>query len=253
MVGADLLRTYRDVLAAPQDGEVCWWYMGTTFAQPESQPEMAVLQAETIMVYRTVTTSPTSFKMFWREIGYFRDPGTGEIARSWLNPVTGRAMAAPPSFQEGPSCYTVALNGDRLAISLVQAHALVKGIEVSVQQRDGRVTVTQTERKRRGFPLPDGTMPDPESETACSTCTVLTLFADEAAQENETCAGLYSFELDQLPGWMGFGAASGRAVVKGVMRKADLHTQVNPIAWGRLRSLFPDFFAGDRIAPNWTE
>ena len=252
-----LLDTHRRIMASAEDRDVCWWYLGTTFAQVDGYPDIAALQAETIMIYRTQTLSPESYRIHWREVGYFRDPVSGEVAQDWLNPITGEVCAAPRSFEEGPSYYTVTAAADGLRIELEQAHATVRGIDVSFGKAGpGRVSLTQRERKVRGFPLPDGTMPQAGSDALSETTTVLSLFADraqvDAASAAEVaCSGLYSFELSNLPPWMGFGEMPGRTMVKGVMRKTQLQQHLNASAWTRLSAAFPDYFTGSLLTPPW--
>ena len=106
------------------------------------------------MIYRTETLSPESYRIHWREVGYFRDPVSGEVAADWLNPITGELLPAPKSFEEGPSFYTISLDGDGLRVELEQAHAKVRGIDVTFgTAAPGRVSLTQRERKVRGVSL----------------------------------------------------------------------------------------------------
>ena len=88
-----LLDTHRRLMASATDQDVCWWYLGTTFAQVDGYPDIAALQAETIMIYRTETLSADCYRIHWREVGYFRDPASGEVAHDWLNPITGEIAA----------------------------------------------------------------------------------------------------------------------------------------------------------------
>ena len=252
-----LLDTHRRLMASATDQDVCWWYLGTTFAQVDGYPDIAALQAETIMIYRTETLSPDSYRIHWREVGYFRDPASGEVAQEWLNPITGDSMPAPRSFEEGPSSYTITADGDALLIELEQAHATVRGIDAAFGSAGpGRISLTQRERKIRGFPLPDGTMPQADSGALSETTTVLSLYADlahvEAGSEGQVaCSGLYSFELSNLPPWMGFGTMPGRAVVKGIMRKTHPQERLNGLAWARLTDAFPAYFTGQALTPPW--
>jgi len=244
-------------MASTLNQDVCWWYLGTTFAQVDGYPDIAALQAETIMIYRTETLSPESYRIHWREVGYFRDPVSGEVAVDWLNPITGELVLAPQSFEEGPSFYTITSKGDGLLIELEQAHARVRGIDaVFGEAGPGRVSLTQRERKVRGFPMPDGTMPQADSDALSETTTVLSLFADQAQLEapdtiQVACSGLYSFELSKLPPWMGFGDMPGRTIVKGIMRKTNLQDRLNGAAWSRLSTAFPAYFTGKLLTPPW--
>ena len=251
-----LLDIHRRMMISPGDADICWWYLGTTFARLDGYPDIASLQAETIMIYRPETLSAESYRIHWREIGYFRDPVSGDVAVDWVNPITGETVAAPNSFEEGPSAYTITARDGGLAIDLEQAHATVRGITLKVHDTgNGRINLVQNERKFRGFPLPDGTMPAADSGAMSETMTELSLFADRAKLGAEladmSCTGVYTFELSALPPWMGFGDQKGHAVVKGVMRKAALQENVNEAALVRLRKAFPGYFSGDKLTPPW--
>jgi len=256
MPDTNLLDIHRRIMASATDADICWWYLGTTFILIDGYPEIAALQAETIMIYRPETLSANQYRIHWREIGYFRDPISGEVATNWLNPITGETVAAPNSFEEGPSAYTVTATEDGLAVDLEQAHATVRGIDVTLREiSPGRFNLIQNERKVRGFPLPDGSMPSADSKAVSETNTELSIFADRAAIEapepDLTCTGVYTFALSSLPPWAGFGERKGRAVVKGVMRKASMHDPVNEIALIRLRAAFPRYFSGTKLTPPW--
>jgi hypothetical protein len=204
------------------------------------------------MVYKTATLSPDAFRMEYWEIGYMRDPTTGEIARRWLNPITGAEVASPDRFEEGPAHFIIERDGAGLKLELVQAHARIESVDVAVTSRNGRVVIEQTERKVRGFPLPDGSMPSLDSDSVSRARTKLTLFASQAdlAFNSAPSSGAYEFELGPPP-WMGFGNTPGRSITRGSMVKADMHEQRNPVAWARMKSLFPDCFDGDEVRPRW--
>ena len=256
MPDLSLFDIHRRIMASDTDADICWWYLGTTFILIDGYPEIAALQAETIMIYRPETLSANQYRIHWREIGYFRDPISGEVATDWLNPITGKTVAVPKSFEEGPSAYTITATEDGLVVDLAQAHAIVRGIDVYLREiSPGRFNLIQKERKVRGFPLPDGTMPSPDSKAVSETSTELSIFADraaiEASEQDLTCTGIYTFELSNLPPWAGFGEQKGRAVVKGVMRKANRRDPVNDIALNRLRAAFPNYFSGAELTPPW--
>jgi hypothetical protein len=244
MTKTTLLSKHRRMMVSDSDQDVCWWYFGTTFVQIEGYPEIVAL------------LSDSSYRIHWREVGYFRDPVSGEVASTWFNPITGATVAAPQSFEEGPSFYTVTENGSGLAVELEQAHAQVRGIDCQIfDDVPGRIRLTQQERKVRGFPLPDGTMPAADSGAVSETTTVLSLFADRkainAAGQVAAGAGIYVFELSRLPPWMGFSGLQGRAVVKGAMVKTEPQTHLNQVTWDRLTAAFPSYFSGTELTPPW--
>ena len=252
MAGFDALSAYRRMFATAEDGLTAWWYFGTSFVEMPGYPTIPVLHIETLMIYRTVTLSPDAFRMEYWEIGYMRDPTTGEIARRWLNPITGAEVTSPDRFEEGPAHFTIERIGSALKLDLVQAHARIESVDVVLSLTNDRVMIEQTERKVRGFPLPDGSMPSLDSDSVSRARTKLTMVSSQADLQlsSAPCSGAYEFELAQPP-WMGFGDQVGRSITRGVMVKTDMNEKRNPVAWERMKSLYPDCFDGDEVRPRW--
>ena len=253
MSDLDRLEAYRRMFVGPGEGSSAWWYLGTSVAQMEGYPVIPVLNVETLMIYKTSTLSPDSFRMDWWEIGYMRDPVTGEVAETWTNPITGAQLPFPKKFEEGPSYFIFTRAADGLEVALVQKHARVESVSVTFAERDGRVLLDQHERKVRGFPLPDGTMPSLDSDQVSRARTRLSVFSARVDLDAPftPASGSYEFEL-KAPAWMGMGKRPGVAFTRGVMVKAAYpDQQLNPTGWARLKSLFPDRFDGDRVVPRW--
>lgn len=253
MTDLDALDVYRRMFVTADDAEVAWWYFGTSFAEVDGYPSVPVTHIETILVNKATTLSPDSFRIDWWEIGYMRDPTTGEIARSWLNPITGDEVTSPHNFEEGPSHFIVERAGRGLKLHLVQAHARVESVDVDISRRDGRIFINQVEHKVRGFPQPDGSMPSLDSHNVSSARTRLSLFSSETdlGRNNMPSSGSYEFEL-ALPPWMAFGGKPGRCITRGIMVKAPINHKLNPTAWARLKSVFPECFRGDELLPRWS-
>lgn len=252
----DLFTAYRRMFACPDGELVAWWYFGSCHADVPGYPELLVTAAETVMVYRTETISPDVFRLQWWEIGYFRDPATGEISHSWLNPVTGKTVSAPRMFEEGPATLTISRAGEGVSIDLVQAHAMVRGVDVTWRIEGDRVFINQQERKARGLPRPDGSLPEEGSPDVSEGVTNLSIFASladvEAGGTVYPCTGGYTFELDAPAPWMGFASTQGRMIIRGRMEKTPVDEVLNPIAWQRLKQLFPHAFDGDDLKPRWS-
>jgi hypothetical protein len=256
MPGVDLFRVYRRFFGTPQDGEVAWWYLGTTMVDVVPFTLLPIIQAETLMVYRTETVDRDTYKIHWREVGYFRDPASGKVADQWVNPITGATIIPPRMFEEGPACFTVTRTGEGVAISLVQANASAPRVELTGGTHNGRVFLKQIERKVRGFPNPDGSLPPPGSDRTTEAVSTLTPYADIAAVDADHedwrgFQGAYSFELPLLPPWMGFGDRTGRTLVRGLMQKARIDERFNPVAWDRLAEVFPHYFSTGAIRFKW--
>ena len=247
-----MLDAYRKILASTRDEDTCCWYLGTMFLRLEGRPDIPVIQAETIMVYR-LDSSGAAPRIRWTEIGYFRDPATGSPATSWLNPLTGRTVPTPRSFRDGPGSYTLAAKNDGLAVTLFQTGATVEGVETTLTVDGSRLCLHQVERKIREVR---------ENATAAEIArlpravTTLNLWADRAEVENPAttsaaASGSYSFETAGLPGWAGLDGMTGSTIVRGIMRKASTRDILNPPAWQMMKATYPDFFNSDGVAPHW--
>ncbi|WP_428149687.1 hypothetical protein [Brevundimonas sp.] len=253
--GFDPLSAYRTMFGTARDGVAAYWYFGTAFVEIEGFPVTPAIQAETLMVYKTTTLSPDAFRMDWWEIGYMRDIATGEISKSWVNPITGAVRTSPQKFEEGPAHFLIQRDGDGLKLELEQAHARIDRVDVVFTEEDGRILLTQTERKTRGFPLPDGTMVGPDHPDASAAVTTLSIISSrpDLASDSAPGSGAYDFVLQKLPSWMGFGDRKGTLLTRGAMVKAEMNHALNPIAWQRLKDLFPECFDGDVVLPKWPE
>jgi hypothetical protein len=244
---------WRKMFASLRDEEeVCCWYMGTMFVRPQGVPEIPVMHAETIMVYRASAAADGSTRMRWIEIGRFRDALTGEATQNWLNPITGRRVPMPKSFITKASEYHVRSGADTLAVRLDQHDARVESVEAQIRAEGARVWVQQTERKVRGVAA---TATAAEVVGHPKSLTKLAISADRREIDDPNClsataSGSYSFETDALPAWAGF-EVPGSTIVRGLMQKAATDVPVSAQAWQALRALYPQFFSGDKVAPRW--
>lgn len=255
MPGFDAFRAYRRMFACPDDQMVCWWYFGAAFTTVPNYPELYVTSAETVMVYRTETVSADQFRIYWWEIGYFRDPTTGEISETWLNPVTGKTVKTPKVFEEGPATITVSRAPEGVSLDIIQPHAQMRGATVTWKIDGDRVFFNQEERKARGMPRADGSLPEGGSPDAAEGVTNLSIFASLAAVESSEnvmpCTGVYTFGLNAPTPWLGFPSKEGRNFIRGRMEKTPLDMVLNPLAWRRLQQLVPHAFDGERLKPKW--
>lgn len=245
LTAAEKFRAYRALLGRPDDGLVYWWYAGTLIALVDGLPPLPVIQATTLMIYRLETLSHSSFAIHWDEVGYFTDFATAEPVGEWLNPLTGRQVTAPRTFVEGPGRYLVTQLAAGLDIQQQQPGARIKSIELVWTRRGERLTMLQTERKYRGLPEQDGSLPAADSASAFEACTRLTFSGDVALQSDNAdagrCGGSYDFRLAGLPAWLGMDEFTGSAVVSGVIRKTGAIAPQFARATQALTQLFPDF------------
>ena len=247
MTPEDKFKIYRRLLASAADEEVSWWYMGTTCVVLEDGTSVPVSHPETVMIYSLQTVADVEFRIHWREVGYFRDPVTGDIASSWLNPITGATVSCPSSFEEGPATYTVCRTDSGLDITLEQNHAIVRSITMDMVYTDNQIIVTQTERKVRSFPDQDGIIQEPDEDGGAEAQTTLMFSAkaDDFNSDQKTCinaSGTYEFRLQTIPKWMGFKSKAGHTIVNGVIAKGRPDEKINAVAWDRLNQLYPKFF-----------
>ncbi len=252
----DALDAYRRTLTSGDDAVTAWWYLGTTTFVTDGHPEIIVNHVETVMLYRAEPIGADAFRVPWWEIGLFRDAATGEVVDDWVNPLTGVTRAAGRTFEEGPSGYTISREPTGTGIRLtdaVQAFAAVESATIDVATVNGRVQITQTERKIRSFPGRNG-IPDLDAGEGSRSHTVLQWFAEESDLVGDApsvpATGLYSLDI-AAPSWLGMEGRAGTFAVKGLMRKAPLDVPLNPRGWSDLKRLFPQYFDGDTILPRW--
>ena len=250
----DPLDVYRRTLTSRDTEPTAWWYLGTTTFVTDGHPEIVVNHVETIMLYKAEADGDDAFRVPWWEIGLFRDAINGELAQGWTNPLTGQTLAGARKFEEGPSGYTIRRTGDGIALTdAIQAFAKLESSSITLEQADGRVSVTQVEEKVRSFPEGDG-IPDLDRGQGTRSRTVLQWFADAADLESDMptvpATGLYSFTIG-APAWLGMEGRTGVFAVKGLMQKAPLLPPLNPRSWSDLKLLFPEYFDGDTILPRW--
>ena len=248
----DHFAAYRKLFSSTGNDDVCWWYCGMVFTDIDGLGEVPMSQAETLMAFKTETPSADRMKITWREIGYFRDIATGEIVTSWHSPFTGKDEVRAKSFEDGPAEYTVTRKGDSVEVALRQSHARIDSVTLVAAVANGQISLVQTEDKKRSYERPDGSWPEVDSAEASEIRTVLAIYGSAAevadsATTNVRASGFYrSGSLKK-----GGPGAWGNSVVKGVMRKAAADEPLNPIAWQRLKQLYPRFFKGDRVSPEW--
>jgi hypothetical protein len=194
------------------------------------------------MTYRTRTLDESRFEVEWSEIGVFRDPASGELPGLWTNPLTGRVIEMPRSFSEGPGAYRVAPAEGTVQLELQQPNARLLELRVDFQHRPERCWFRQFERKVRGFPRPDGSLPPPGSPSGFESLTELAFYADRRAIEAGgfvPTEGIYSFHLGGIPPWLGFGEQLGVTTTRGRITKARPGEPVDREAWARLQATFP--------------
>ncbi len=248
----DLFNAYRKMFASCDPREtVVWWYCGVVIAAREGVGEVPITQAETIMAYRTRELGPDAFAIDWTEVGYFRDITTGEPLDGWFNPFRNAVEPYPRSFVDGPATFSIRRAAGGVQIDLVQHNARIDGVALAVQHGPASVGLVQTETKTRTFHRADGSLPALDSADATAIETVLSIWSPaaavaDAAQHNVPGHGFYK------SGSRGAGGGSWASTsVRGTMQKARDDERVNPMAWDRLKRLYPAFFNGDRVAPDF--
>ena len=250
----DLFNAYRKTFASLDPEElVVWWYCGFVVAARDGVGTVPITQAETIMVYRTRDVAADTFTIDWTEVGAFRDVVTGRTMEAWFNPFSGVLVPHPQSFVDGPATFTVRRQGDGIDIRLVQHNARIDSVRLEVATSPATVGLKQTEVKVRTFHRPDGTLPPLDGPDATHIETVLSIWSsldavNDPSVPNASSRGFYTSGAPRDRASKGSWAGT---TVQGSMHKASVHERVNPTAWDRLQDLYPSFFDGDRIDPEW--
>jgi hypothetical protein len=238
--GMDPLTVYRQMFNSTENhAQCCWWYLGTGTVHVPDIGDVANTQVETIMVYKTEDVGTDGVKVYWKEIGCFRDIKTGELPERTTNPIDGKVQVRPKSFEDGPAHYTVTRQNTGLSIALEQNHATVLKVAAEFTVADGQVCLTQTEDKVRPF-----------GNTAPSQIqTVLKIYAplaelQQSGRQSVRASGFYSSHTvkQELKG----------AAVTGLMQKAGVDERMNPIGWDRMMKAYPDFFKNGKVDPSWS-
>lgn len=236
--------TYRRMFATPEDSVVCWWYTGMSYVGLPEHPDIPISQVAAIMTFRTESVSADVFRIHWSEIGVFTNAVTGEVPSTWTNPVTGALVDVPKSFFEGPGVYTVRADEDGVRLDVEQPGARIHELRVDFRRSGDRVAFVQLERKQRGYPRPDGTLPSLAHQPGLDALTELEFFtsASELAKppgEELRVQGTYRFTLSGIPAWLGFGDLPGYTRTLGSITRARPGERVNAQAWRMLEERFP--------------
>ncbi len=247
----DLFNAYYKLFSSTKNEEVVWWYCGAVTEDVDGLGKILSAQAETIMVFKTENPAPDTIKITWKEIGYFRDIGTGEIQNSWFNPFTGVTSVTPKSFEDGPAIYTIKRQGEGLDISLDQSHAVIDKVKLQVKIANGQIGMIQDEDKKRTYERADGTWPEVDSPEATSIRTTLAIYGSMAEIENPAVSNASAYGFYESGGSGKDSGAWSRKIVRGIMKKGAVDQKFNPTAWERLKQLYPHYFKGERISPNW--
>lgn len=244
MNAREKFEAYRRMFATADDSVVCWWYTGTSYVGLAGQPDIPISQVSAIMTYRTETVSADVFRVHWSEIGVFTHPVTGEVPSVWTNPVTGARVEVPKGFVEGPGLYTALADDEGVRLEADQPGARIRELRVNFQVSGDRISFIQLERKERGYPRPDGTLPSITLKPGLDALTELKFFACKSELTRHPSEGLrvhgaYRFTLSGIPAWLGFGNLPGYTRTLGSITRARPGERVNAAAWKLLEKSFP--------------
>ncbi|MBS0568574.1 MAG: DUF1838 family protein [Proteobacteria bacterium] len=79
----------------PKDEKILWW-KGTIFAEQPGQKSEPLLGFEGYNICRTEKQADGTWRLYTREIAFYRDLKTGAILDSWHNPLSGKVDTVVP-------------------------------------------------------------------------------------------------------------------------------------------------------------
>ncbi len=92
----DHLIAMRKIQCSLKDGEVVTWYWnGYAYSRVPGEPDRLLFAVEGMNIRQCGplgSANDGSFKMVTREILLYKDPKTGEVLRTWDNPLTGKQV-----------------------------------------------------------------------------------------------------------------------------------------------------------------
>jgi hypothetical protein len=231
--GLDPLDVYRRMFATADSQTGCYWcFAGALPVDIDEVGTVSFVQEETFRAQKTEDVGVDGFYLDWREAGVFRDIETGEVAKSFYNPDTAK-RADLGHLHHDPARFTVRRNGDGIALTLDTPGITLQGITVAAAIIDDRVSLTQTEYKLN------------RNIGAKLQCATLKIYSSLAALKGRSpsvaAQGFYSVRI----------VDTGKTFVSGLMQKAAPDEKINPLAWDRIRGVYPEFFDGDRIQTRW--
>jgi len=231
--GLDPLDVYRRMFATSDEKTGCYWcFAGALPVDIDEVGTVSFVQEETFRAQKTENAGKDGFYLDWREAGVFRDIETGEVAKSFFNPGTGK-RAELGHLHHDPARFTVRRSGDGIAIGLDTPGITVQGVTVAAVIVGDRVSLTQTEYKlNRNI----------GSKLQCATLKIYSNLAELKERSPSVAAqGFYSVRI----------VDSGKTFVSGLMQKAAPNEKINPLAWDRIRAIYPEFFDGEHIQTRW--
>lgn len=73
----------------PQQDEILWW-KGTVFAEQPGKKSYPLMGFEGYNICRAEKQADGAYRLYTREIGFYRDLKTGKILEHWKNPISGK-------------------------------------------------------------------------------------------------------------------------------------------------------------------
>jgi hypothetical protein len=235
--GLDPFKVYRQMYAGTgPHSSCCWWFAGSLPFHVDEVGLVEAFQEETLRAHRIEDQGPDKFTIHWREAGVFRDFLTGEVPKTYFDPVTGKE--APHESILGhdapPAAYVVSRAGQGVKVDLLLPGATVHSVTINGEVHGDRVSLTQVETKSRE-------MLGKTSNLRVTLKVYASLAALKSGAPSVPAKGFYSVYLPDFKS----------VFVAGMMQKATLGEALNPIAWKRVRETSPAFFTGNEVAVDW--
>lgn len=220
--------------------ETAGWFGGHIFAVIDDKPLQMLCGVEGFGVMRVAPQKDGTYRVFNRELAFYKDPKTDEFVDEWTNPLTGEKCQVSPIHNR-----TVTAAVAPIVRQDFDGHMVERPFNPSWTFLDGQVF--QVFELHAAFPNPMTVKDWPRessgpitriSEIFQRTCRTEDL--DNPALTSVPSSGTWTRVGPWLP-WMLMGQAPGHILYRTFMKKLGDSSKLPPRLLERTKARFPEF------------